>query len=485
MRHYEELDQDILSLRKSAGTPVQGGIFLHALRKLAAPGEPAPDQNLATHAKAIAEGDEASPADAEALYQQGTPDTAGHLEGEFAVPLEQAVMSMAQLVSHELKLQLAYIFYAEMLRGLNRDLAEVFEHIAKQELDDAKYLLRRISVLMPGGVQIPIPPSPTPLADPLQILQQMIAGEQQAIVLLKALHSQMGENPMKYTVEQMLSEEQEHLDTLWQFMPAGVSSQQPAAPVMPAPEAAPAEAVPPQGGEAAPPDQKMASAIKLARKKLAAVATYDQLREGAAGGPVPPPGSEPIEAYVQREHQLSLAQSEAEKQDLMARLAESQQMVEQHMAAADQANQSAQQAAQQASMASQQAAAQQQAAQDAQTAATQAQAQAAAEAEGKMRLSIRISQIRQQLADIASQDPAAEEGMGAAGPAGAGSVATAPQQQAAAQQQAAQDQMAQEQMAAQQQGGPKAKKETAEAQRAQQEAQVQGQQAAVSQATGA
>ena len=465
MRHYEELDQDILSLRKTAGTPVQGGIFLHALRKLAAPGEPAPDQNLATHAQAVASGDEASPADAEALYQQGTPDTAGHLEGEFAVPLEQAIMSMAQLVSHELKLQLAYIFYAEMLRGLNRDLSEVFEHIAAQELDDAKYLLRRISVLMPGGVQIPVPPSPTPLADPLQILQQMIAGEQQAIVLLKALHSQMGENPMKYTVEQMLTEEQEHLDTLWQFMPAGTPSHQPTQPAMPA--------AAPQGGEVVPPEQKMASALKLARKKLA-----------QDGVPIPPPGSEPVEAYVQREHQLSLAQSEAEKQDLMGRLAESQQMVEQHMAAADQANQSAQQAAQQASMASQQAAAQQQAAQDAQTAATQAQGQAASEAEAKMRLSIRISQIRQQLADIASQDPAAEEGMGAAGPAGAGSVSTAPQQQAAAQEQAMQE-MAQQQMAAEQQGGPKAKKETAQAQRAQQEAHVQGQQAAVSQATGA
>lgn len=479
MKHYDDLDQDILSLQKSAGTPVQAGIFLHALRKLAAPGEPAPDQNLATHAKAVAEGDEASPADAEALYQAGQPDTAGHLEGEFAVPLEQAVMTMAQLVSHELKLQLAYVFYAEMLRGLNRDLAEVFDHIAGQELEDAKYLLRRISVLMPGGVQIPIPPSPTPLADPIQILHQMIAGEQQAIVMLKALHSQMGENPMKYTVEQMLSEEQEHLDKLWQFMPAGVPSQQPALPgaeaqvapeqAQPAPEQA---APPPEGG---PASGKVAAAIKTARRKLAEV---------AAGGVVPPPGSEPVEATMQREHQLSLAQSEAEKQDLMARLAESQQMVEQHMAAADQANQAAQQASEQASMASQTAAAQQQAAQDAQTAATQAQAQAAAEAEGKMRLSIRLSQIRQQIANIASQDPAAEEGMGAAGPAGAGSVATAPQQQAAAQEQAMQE-MAQQQMAAEQQGGPKAKKETAQAQRAQQEAQIQGHQAAVSQATGA
>jgi chromodomain-helicase-DNA-binding protein 7 len=321
----------------------------------------------------------------------------------------------------------------------------------------------------------------------------MIAGEQQAIVMLKALHSQMGENPMKYTVEQMLSEEQEHLDMLWQHMPAGVPSQQPAQPAMAAPMAqeAPmaAEGAPvamegaPMAAEGAPPpvEGKLASAIRMVRRKLAA----DQLQAMDPGAvPVPSPGSEPIEAYMQREHQLSLAQSEAEKQDLMARLSQSQQMVEQHMAAANQANQAAQQSAQQAAMASQQAAAQQQAAQDAQTAATQAQSQAAAEADGKMRLSIRLSQIRQQLADIASQDPAAEEGMGTGSAPGPGSVATAPQQQQAAQEQAMQE-MAQQQMAAEQQGGPRAKKETAQAQRAQQEAEVQGQQAAVSQATGA
>jgi rubrerythrin len=460
MRHYQELDLDILSLQKSAGTPVQGGIFLHALRKLAAPGEAAPDQNLATHTEAVASGDEASPADAEALYQQATPDTSGHLEGEFAVPVDQAVMTMAQLVSHELKLQLAYLFYAEMLRGLNRDLSKVFGDIAKQEIEDAQYLLKRISVLMPGGVQIPIPPSPTPMVDPVQILNQMIAGEQQAIVLLKALHSQMGENPMKYTVEEMLSEEQGHLDKLWQFMPAGVPMHQSPQPMMEVAQV-PAAAGP-----------KLAAAIKIARRK-------------SAQEMVPAPGSEPIESYVQREHQLSLAQSEAERQDLAARLQQAQNTAAQVQMMAEQSNMSAQQAAMQASQAMQQAAAQQQMAQAAQTATTQAQAQAAAEAEAKMRLSVRLSQIRQQLANMASQDAAGEEGLGMPAVAGPGDVSTATQQQQQMAQQQAIGQLASEQMAAMQQGGPRAKEETAEAQRASQEAQIQGQQAAISQATGA
>lgn len=379
------------------------------------------------------------------------------------MPVDQAVMTMAQLVSHELKLQLAYLFYAEMLRGLNRDLSDVFKRIAQQEIEDAQYLLKRISVLMPGGVQIPIPPSPTPMAEPLQILQQMIAGEQQAIVLLKALHSQMGENPMKYTVEEMLSEEQGHLDTLWQYMPAGVPMHQASPPMVEQPVAA----QPMEAGV----NPKLASAFKLARRKWA--------QEGA----VPPPGSEPIEAYVQREHQLSLAQSEAEKQDLAVRLQQAQGAAAQSRMMAEQSTMAAQQAAVQASQAMQQAAAQQQMAQAAQTATTQAQAQAASEAEAKMRLSIRISQIRQQLANLASQDPSAEEGLASPTQVGPGEVST-PNQQQQAQQQAI-SQLAAEQQAAYQRGGPRAKEETAEAQRATQEAQIQGQQALASQATGA
>ena len=225
-KHHFDLDDDILRLGEPKTSPFDGAMFFGALRKLAAPGQPAPDQDLAQHEQKLETGDEAAPADAEALYEQAQPDTSGHLEGEFAVPVDQVVMTMVQLVSHELKLQLAYLFYAEMLRGLNRDLSEVFDELAEAEINDAKYLLRRISVLMPGGVQVPVPPSPAPMHDPQQILEQMIAGEQQAIVLLKALRAQMGENPMKFTVEEMLSEEQSHLDRLWQYMPQDVPEKQ-------------------------------------------------------------------------------------------------------------------------------------------------------------------------------------------------------------------------------------------------------------------
>lgn len=451
MSHHSDLDDSIIDVGRpfveKALSPFDTATFFGALRKLAAPGAPAPDQDLAEHEQKVVTGDEASPADAQAMYDQGQPDTAGHLEGEFAVPLDQVVTTMAQLVSHEMKLQLAYIYYAEMLRGLNRDLSEVFDEIAEQEIEDAKYLLRRISVLMPGGVEVPVAPSPVPLADPQQILEQMISGEQQAIVLLKALRSMMGENPMKFTVEEMLSEEQEHLDRLWQFMPIDVPEKQAS-------------------------QAKIAAAVAFLRRKV-----------GAAAQPpvVPAPGAEPIEHYLLREQQLQLQQGQAETQDMAIRLQQTQDLAAQHQMAAEQANATAQQSAQQAEMATQQAAQLQQQVTASTELATSAQADAAAQADAKMRLSMRIQQIRQQLADIASQDPVAEEGLAAGvGQAGPGGPVT-PQQQAeqqAAEQEAQQaEAMAQEQEQAAAVGGSKAKKEVQQAQKAQQNAQVQGQQA--------
>jgi hypothetical protein len=465
--HYDDLDHDILTVGRPFAEPSTGlfdsAMFVSTLRKLAAPGLPAPDKDLAEHEQAVAAGQEATPEDAEALYAQGQPDTAGHLEGEFAVPVEQVVGTMAQIVSHELKLQLAYLFYGEMLRGLNRDLSEVFDEIAEDEINDAKYLLRRISVLIPGGVPIPVPPAPAPLHDPQQILEQMIAGEQQAIVLLKALRAQLGENPMKFTVEEMLSEEQSHLDRLWQYMPQDVPAKQASG------VAKLAEAM------------AKLSGVTALRRGVAKLKELDK-KSSAGAEPilVPSPGSEPIEQNLLREQQLQAQQSEAEKQDLMVRLQQTQQLVSQHQMAADQANQAAQQASQQAEQATQLSAVSQQQAMASSEAATAAQTQAAAQAEGKMRLSMRIQQLRQQLADLASQDPVAEEGMSHGGAPGPGAPMTQPQmaQQAAEQEQAAQaEQMAAEQEQAAQTGGSKAKKEVQQAQKAQQTAQVQTQQA--------
>lgn len=212
------------------------------------------------------------------------PDTTGAIEGPFTVPLAQAVELIGQIVANEFKTQVYYIYYANMLRGLSHhSIAEEFLDHAQDELEHATYLLRRMSVLSPGGISIPPYPPPEPLTDPVEVIKKMIVVEQMGLALWKALHSIMGDNPMKYTIEQYLQAEEEHQDELWQLLDA-----------TPMPEAPTAESVQdPQGDTPAEPEQTtsvkvdtmLPSGAKVAgilmsamQRKLAAVATYEQLR---------------------------------------------------------------------------------------------------------------------------------------------------------------------------------------------------------------
>lgn len=154
-----------------------------------------------------------------AAAEATAPDTTGQVEGPFLVPLPEAVELMAQMVSNEFKTQVYYTYYSNMLRGLSHEsIAEEFMEHASDELEHANYLLRRIGVLSPGGVSIPPYPPPPPMTDPQEIIQSMIVVEQMGIALWKQLHSILGENPMKYTVEQYLQKEEEHQDELWQLV---------------------------------------------------------------------------------------------------------------------------------------------------------------------------------------------------------------------------------------------------------------------------
>lgn len=163
--------------------------------------------------------DEAQPAETEA-----------GLQSPFAAPLEQVVDLMAQMVSNEFKTQTYYVYYANMLRGLSHEgVAEEFMEHASHELEHANYLLRRMGVLSPGGVPIPAYPPPEPLTDPNEIVQEMIVVEQLGLALWKQLLSVMGENPMRYTIEEFLQREEEHQDELWQLVEA---QPQPAVPQM-------------------------------------------------------------------------------------------------------------------------------------------------------------------------------------------------------------------------------------------------------------
>lgn len=215
------------------------------------------------------------------MAEEGMPGMAGAVEGPFTVPLPQAIELIAAMVSNEFKTQVYYIYYANMLRGLSHEgIAEEFMEHAQDELNHATYLLRRMSVLSPGGITIPPYESPEPMTDPQQIIQTMIVVEQIGLAMWKQLHSIMGDNPMKYTIEQFLQAEEEHQDELWQLI------ETPAMPEMPTEEQAPPEEQQPAQPEpaktqvkvetaapqpAAAPEPKIASILAAAemRKKTA------------------------------------------------------------------------------------------------------------------------------------------------------------------------------------------------------------------------
>lgn len=193
------------------------------------------------------------------------PDETGQLEGMFTVPLEQAIMIMAEVAKLEFESAYAYHTYAESVRDLSHDsLAEHFLEHAADELGHYDFLVKRMAVLG-GPVHVQDIPAPHPTTDPVDIIKTLIRMEQEGIAGWRKLLGIMGENPMKVTVEDYAAKEQEHLDDLWQLLPdgckTGLEPGQPVPPVgAPGPEMPP-PAEPP--APEAPPETKQAFAEKL------------------------------------------------------------------------------------------------------------------------------------------------------------------------------------------------------------------------------
>lgn len=358
------------------------------------------------------------------------------------------------LISHELRMHLAYLFYAETVRGLGRgDLAEVFQEHAEAEAKDASYLMRRLSMLSPGGAVIPPPPSPEPMENPEQILSFLIEQEERAIAYLRGLHALVGDDPMSYTLEQMMADEQEHADRLEQFMSRNTTDAIPATtqdapeeqaePVVDSAvvEAPPAEAAPaaepakPKTEEKKPEKKETKTEVKTetktARAKIADEVTERKDMSAAA--------QEPVEAYLLRTQAQQIEQHQAELGQARQELAATQQMAAASGMQAEQAQATTQQL--QAELEQAHAAAEQATAMTSEAVerAAMAEENAAQQAVAKMDVSMRIQQMRQQLADLAATDPVAEEGLGFGTQAGPGSPQTAVQQQQMAEQAAMMD----------------------------------------------
>lgn len=136
----------------------------------------------------------------------------------------------------------------------------------------------------------------------------------------------------------------------------------------------------------------------------------------SASGPIPVPevGTETPEAVIDRDQALTLAQTQAELEATSAKAKELQEQLMEAERVTNQAQVTAEMSQAQAG--------------EAMEAATSATANAAAQADAKMRLSMRINEMRQQLSDIVSSDPVTEEGIGTGEVAGPGTPQTAAQQ---------------------------------------------------------
>lgn len=430
---------------------IDNGEYFLAWKKIAAEGVDAvaPEGSMPVEAAPAA-----APAPAPAA-EAAPPAEAGAAPAQGPAVDEGAALTrvITGLISHELRMHLAYLFYAETVRGLGRgDLAEVFQEHAEAEAKDASYLMRRLSMLSPGGAMIPPPPSPEPMEDPEQILSFLIEQEERAIAYLRGLHALVGDDPMSYTLEQMMADEQEHADRLEQFMSRNTTDAIPAttqdAPEEQEPvvdsavvEAPPAEAAPaaepakPKTEEKKPEKKETKTEVKTetktARAKIADEVTERKDMSAAA--------QEPVEAYLLRTQAQQIEQHQAELGQARQELAATQQMAAASGMQAEQAQATTQQL--QAELEQAHAAAEQATAMTSEAVerAAMAEENAAQQAVAKMDVSMRIQQMRQQLADLAATDPVAEEGLGFGTQAGPGSPQTAVQQQQMAEQAAMMD----------------------------------------------
>lgn len=340
------------------------------------------------------------------------PDLSGALEGQFSAPLEQALQLITTAIAAKFRMVVAYYTFAESLRDVaQHGVGEVFHEHAGQELEAAEYYLKRAAVLG-GAIHLePIEPPPAS-TDPVHIVQTMMRAEQEAIALQRQLHQMLGtENPMRIEVERILTEDQHHLDELWQMLPSelheagqaamaeGAAATSPTSPEA-APAAPPASPQSPGAGaageSAGPPDVKEAAArmrFSLGLQKLGFGMPIDQYLANEAEG---------MEAQRQNEAEFYRGQAQSAQQQGMAtqqQLADAQQQLQQLQEQQAQVAQTIQAANDEALAASDE---------------SLRQTQLAA----NMRLG--YQKLRQQIIELASQDPEQVGTLPGDVPAGAG-----------------------------------------------------------------
>jgi hypothetical protein len=315
--------------------------------------------------------------------------------------------------------------FAAPVEDVRAGLAQVAGYELQKEASvSLKYLLEQLQELSPEGFEVPGP------FEKVAGRQNEIALEQQSLVAMEKLCGLVGENsPVAHTLRHFMKLGSARLDELM-----------------------------------ASPEVKEETAQERLMGRIQKIAQVV----------VPPPTSDSPEAYVARERQLQLDQAAQElahtKMQLNQTAMAMQQAQQDGMAAQDQAAQLDQQLQETQAMLDQSS----QESQTHQQQAVEAETRAAEHATQKMQLGMRVQQMRQALAEIASQDPVSETAANVNDLTAQGAPATPDQ---VAQEEEA---MAVEEAAAAAPPAPpaKAEKEIEQAERAQQEADQQAAQAA-------
>jgi bacterioferritin (cytochrome b1) len=147
------------------------------------------------------------------------PDMEGELEGQFAVPVEQVLAKLKEVIAAKFRKMVAYHTYAQCFRGPAWRSAKIeFTEHAWDEQKGAEFYTKR-AVALGGPVHMDEIEPPPPSNNPLGILKMMARAEQEGILAQRELLELVGDdNPMRVGIEEHMSKDQHHLDETWQMM---------------------------------------------------------------------------------------------------------------------------------------------------------------------------------------------------------------------------------------------------------------------------
>jgi hypothetical protein len=266
-----------------------------------------------------------------------------------------------------MRLAYAYTVYSVSLRDfVQGGMHEMLEKRSREARDSVEYFTRRAAVLG-GAVHAPDIEPPPPATGPFEILRTLIRLEQEAMFSMQQLRPKLGENPMKFAVEQQLTEQQYWMDHMWGMLPVSADApmgaqvdalmNQPSftselPPGMVDPAAPAATPVEPPAEEVAKVASRLFRLLKRAEGEEAALPPNDLAAPGALQSAPTVPGD--VQAWLQQEGILRQQENAASSEFYVQKYREAMERLQQLQQQASANDQQMQQLQQQTAAAQQQ-----------------------------------------------------------------------------------------------------------------------------------